>query len=414
MPAKLNAPSLLLFAFCLLPGCADDDGIEADDPGARPEGRLLIMNAAATGGEESPSVVVYDLDAGSGTTLTLSDLPNTVLASADGLAGVLIPDGPSLPMQFVDTGVRTSGPSVAPSVAAFDLPTDDAWPSGVFGEWATIFEFSGVVRFVRLSEALSGDATPVAIDTGHPHFGFGAALGDTLFATHADEDDGDVTNIVAYTSEGDVAGGPYECPGASGRAALEDSIAFTCADGVLLVRDEEGTLSADKFDYPSSDRFIGDNFYALPSLGVFVGDYRYSGLDEPAPPPDLLRFDPEAGDFVTMETGKDYWALRASVGPDATKLAVLDGEQDQASNIGNLRIVDVPSWTDEGEVELTGLDYSGPWGWFTRLAVGESAAYISAPTTGEVLRVDLTTQAVERIELGGNPGEIAFIAAPAP
>lgn len=377
-------------------------------------GRLAVVQAPDGKAPEGVNLVIYDLDEQKTVeSFQLKETPNTVVASGGRRLGALIPDGPALPMRFVDGGVRWAGGEAtkqAPSVLSFELPTEDAWPFSAQGSWVSIFEFGGVARFVRVDEGLiKGSPTTVNIDTGNPHFGFGAALGDVLFTTVASEPDGDVVSVRAHDTAGKALGEPFACPGASGRAVLPGKIAFTCADGILVIREGTGGLSGKKTAYPDADRFVGDNFFAFQGLGVFAGDYRYGGEADPAPPPRLMRFDPETEVFSFLDLPGDYWALRPEPHSDGAHLVVLDGVFKQVSDVGNLRVIDVKDWKDEGTVAIPGLNYTGPWGWFSRLAVGPGWAYVSASLTGEIVQIELATRKTERITLGGSPGELDLL-----
>jgi hypothetical protein len=122
-----------------------------------------------------------------------------------------------------------------------------------------------------------------------------------------------------------------------------------------------------------------------------------------------MRFDPESEEFSFLDLPADYWSLRPEPSKDGRRLVVLGGTFKQVSEVGDLRVVDVKSWSDEGSVALSGLNYTGPWGWFSRLAVGPGKAYVSASLTGEIVRVDLATKEVDRINIGGSPGELDLV-----
>lgn len=289
-------------------------------------------------------------------------------------------------LRLVDHGDHKDVKRQNPYVAA-TLPTGPK-PTHVFvgEEWLAVFhDGDGTVALFSLKR-LGLDHTPRLVATGGPDHGAPALLGEALLVGGLEGG-----KVEAYTLGGrKVLTLPQDCPRLHGEAVLGSHAAFGCQDGVLLVERRGSGLLGRKVPNPQGapqGTRVGV-LVAHPRHSFFVGNFgqglafldpkgdRLEVLPLPAPPLGFA-FDPE---------GEALYALTAD---------------------GGFHKVDPGSRRVVGTLQAVSPRVQGAPA--PRMALGHGVAYLTDPTGGLVVRVDLEEWKVAaRMEVGGSPSGIAL------
>lgn len=244
-------------------------------------------------------------------------------------------------------------------------------------------EFEQFVRFSRFST--TGPDHGVAVVTGGV-----TMIGEVVLVGGVN-----LGRVDVYSLDGQFIRSFEGCPRLHGEAIRGEVVAFGCADGVLLIENQQGTLAARKLFNPTgtpSNVRVG-TLVAHENVPHFVGNFGQglvfinpqSNTMTPVPlPARLVRFGLDAeGEFLVALTADG-------------KLHVLDPMTGAAR--GNL---DAVSPLQSGVNLRPGL------------TLGEGSAYLSDPFTGDVVEVDLDTlQVARRITVGGAPTSLTMLPAP--
>lgn len=260
-PTVLAWTPVLLTAVLLNTGCAGPD----DTPSAAPASSSPVPHGYVEGAEEAPEQQSRLLigDAGSGATRVLDLITGKVVASgkAGGIDGIAtdgrfgyLPGGAGT--KIVDTGAWTvdHGDHVHYYRAKTRTVGDLAGGTGarVHGDAGVtvVTGADGRARVLRRADLDAGrTGTPTAL-TG-TYAGAVVPYAEHLVAVEADPGgDTDRPAVVVL----DRAGRPVASPGAvcedpRGEAVTRRGVVLGCADGALLVREDDGRFTAERIPY---------------------------------------------------------------------------------------------------------------------------------------------------------------------
>lgn len=264
------------------------------------------------------------------------------------------------------------------------------------GEWSAIFndgdgsvalfnegEFEQIVRFSRFPTM--GPDHGVAVVTGGV-----TMIGEVVLVGGVN-----LGRVDVYSLDGQFIRSFDGCPRLHGEAIRGEVAAFGCADGVLLIENQQGTLAARKLFNPTgtpSDVRVG-TIVAHENVPHFVGNFGQglvfinplSNTMTPVPLPErLVRFGLDlTGDFLV--------ALTAD---------------------GKLHVLDPLTGAARGSLDAVSPLRAGV-NLRPGFSLGEGLAYLSDPFTGDVVEVDLEAlQVTQRISVGGAPTGLTMLPAP--
>lgn len=226
------------------------------------------------------------------------------------------------------------------------------------------------------------------VATGRKDHGTVALLGETLLVGGMESG-----RLEAYTLGGrKVLTLPQACPGLHGKAVLEETAAFGCADGVLLVQKRGNGLEGRKIPNPpgSPQGARVTVLTAHPKYPFFVGSFgrglafvqegRMEVLPLPETPMRFFGFDPE---------GSALWVLTA------------DGGFHKVDPVARQVVASLKAITP-----FVGAQHKPGF------ALGQDVVYLSDPVKGEVVEVDLKAfRIAKRIPVGGKPTALALVEA---
>jgi hypothetical protein len=383
------------------PGTAADGGTaDGPDPSAltSSRGRLLV----ADNDPENPRVLVVDLDDGAvvgrfptlGTARAYSSAPGSGYAYAvQGVPGLV---------EIFGSGISASPAGGLVKGAPFALDARFRGPRPVHwvehDSWVVSFN-DGDGSFDYLLETTLGTNRTLMqrAATGIAHHGVAVIWHGNVIATHAIPDPADATKTVRTgvtirkLATPDVVvetvGG---CPGLHGEAANDHSVAFGCADGILLGQRESGKLAFRKLAHPEG-KAIG-TLKAKDGVPRLIGNLR-----DAAKGYDVGFVVVSHADATPIWTPVDLGArslgfLFETVG---TRLVVLGGD-------GTLRLHDPMTGASIGAPLPVVEAYTS--GTAPGLAIGAAAAFVLDPRSGKVIEVDLAGWRVGRtFMVGGQP-----------
>jgi len=226
-----------------------------------------------------------------------------------------------------------------------------------------------------------------------PDHGAAVVLGEATLVGYYD-----LGRVDVYSMDGERLRQFGGCPGLHGEATLGRVAAFGCEDGVLLVKEGAGGFTSVKLQNPPGspqDARVG-TLASHDESAVIIGNFGDG----------LALVNPEAETFETVPLPSR--PLRFAFGADGERLVVLtaDGvlhalEPETGEVVGGTRVM--APFDTESEAPYPGL------------AVAEEAAFVSVPSTGEVVEIhwDETPGALEvarRIAVGGAPSGVAVLA----
>ncbi|GEM45248.1 hypothetical protein [Deinococcus cellulosilyticus] len=176
------------------------------------------------------------------------------------------------------------------------------------------------------------------------------------------------------------------CPGLHGEALLGNTVAYGCQDGVLLIQNQNGALSSQKFSNPSgtAEGVRVGTVLSHPEASGFFGNWGKG----------VVRIDTQAG-LQPIPLSSTF--IKGAFDGSGQTLVVLtaDGQLHEISADGKLkRSAQVVSPVD---LAVSGVPRPG-------LAVHEGQAYVTDPATGEIVQVNLADWKVSSsFKVGGKP-----------
>ena len=379
---------LALTSLVTLAACASTPNAAPEpDSSAVPHGFV----AGATEADEAQIRLSY-LSADSGTITMIDPLtgeegfstavPGATSLSHDGRY-IFVRTTPTAPLKMIDTGVWTRAHgdhSHFYSSPAHTVETDSRLPSGTAigdGNKVAIFDESTGTTSILLREALDKGEVHVALSIpGTPHTGLAVPYKGHVLITSAPDSDKlptAVSAVGAADASGSLESLPNaECPALRGHAITSYGVLFGCSDGVLMVSDDAGTLTAAKIPYPSANP--GER---IESFGYRPGSSELTSLAGTA---GLWHLDAAAQKIQFIKSPEPLVAS-TTAGNGTPALAV--------GTSGTVYAFDTETLAVEAQKQLLPAAKTGQT---PSLVVDNSRAYLSHPRTTEILELDYRDQ----------------------
>ncbi|MCS7057951.1 MAG: hypothetical protein NZ849_02000 [Meiothermus sp.] len=180
------------------------------------------------------------------------------------------------------------------------------------------------------------------------------------------------------------------CPRLHGQAVLGNTVAYGCADGVLLVEQRGSGFAARKLANPASapqGARVG-TLVAHPKYPFFIGNFGQglvrvdSTLSVYPLPARPVRFGfDQGGRLVVLTADGHLHTLEPATG----------------KVLRSLKVAEPITATGEGAVRPS-------------MALGDGVAYVALPEKGEVLEIELDGMELKRrLNVGGTPGSLAWL-----
>ncbi|WP_166347523.1 hypothetical protein [Phytoactinopolyspora limicola] len=384
----------------------DDDHDDAGGLGA------VEVNAAAyrllVADGEAGQVTVLDTDTGEVLdTIEIpapQDAPTMLATSDDGRYGFAVMYDRDA-VQVIDSGVWTvdhgdhSHYYVAPP-ASLALHEGDSPAHVVAHDDYTAIFFDGDGQYRMLTAAdLAQRAEGELLDADAPHHGVAVPWdeGSAIVSEYGDTEPDQSTlppEVVVRDAEGEVVESGFpECPELHGEASAGHTVAFACADGILVLEEHGDHFDGHKLDYPDGDGRSG-TLRGAAGLEVLVGNY-----DEDT----MLVIEPEEHTVTPLELPASFSTFAVTAHGDGSLLGV--------SADGSLHVVDLEAGSATS-IDGVVAEYSADATWTDptpQLAVGPDAlVYVSDPGAGQVHEVDLDAGSVVRsFDVEGMPFHVA-------
>lgn len=383
--------TLALTSLATLAACASTPNATPEpDSSSVPHGFV----AGATEADEAQSRLSY-LSAESGT-LTMIDpltgaegfsttVPGATSLSHDGRF-VFVRTTPTAPLKAIDTGVWTRAHgdhSHFYSSTARTVESDSPLPSGTAignGNKVAIFEERTGTTSILLREALDKGEVKVALSIpGTPHTGLAVPYKGHVLVTSAPGSDKLPTEVSAAGAAGDSeAAGALEplanaaCPSLRGQAITSYGVLFGCSDGVLMISDDGGSLTASKIPYPGAH--LGERIEAFEHR---PGSSELTALAGTA---GLWHLDAAARKIQFIKSPEPLLAS-TTAGNGTPALAVGTSGTVYAFNTRTLAV--------EAQKQLLPAANTGQR---PSLVVDNNRAYLSHPSTAQILELDYRDQ----------------------
>lgn len=386
----------------LLLACASGCGEGEDEPAVSPPHVARLRIRVAVADVKTPEITVYDV----------ADREMVGRLGIDRPAGALVSShtGETAAIVLRDGGavrILGGGVSVIPHkdhIHIFKSPSEllgdalagagSATAAFADGRWGIFFAGSdspgSTASALGIAEEpwVQGTRAPVDVATGTPHRGFAVPFGDEYLVTRADAGAPGTAGGVDLVT----AGGPptelFSCPEVAAAASTVPSAVFACRDGLVVLGADR--LPSAPIPFPAGTRV--QTLVALPDQPFVIG-HDVAGkvivLELSSRSAELLPVDGEVCD-VALEIGH---APRAVVLTSA-------GHVERFDLVGGQRTSSVPvtSAFACGAVERP------------RLAATPGRAWVTSPSTGELIEVDTDGGAVARkVSIGGAPGALAIL-----
>ncbi|WP_245828064.1 hypothetical protein [Sinomonas mesophila] len=368
----------LLMTACAAPGGAGDAG--AASPSAIPHGYI-----AGAQEQPEPQIGLLTVDQKSGTSHLLSLLTEATVdtgafgrvdaveqegryafVTAEGLVHVL-----DTGAWTVDHGDHKHYYSAEPgSVGTISVPGAGA----VAGDGMSVAVFStseGYASVYRHEDLDAGIVAEKARTTSTPHQGRVIPYGDHFIVSIAGQDGTAPMGIEVRDADNQVVLPQQSCPGLSAHTWTRVGVVLSCADGALLVRENDGAFAAEKIPYPAEAA-------GLPPVTKL--EHR-PGSNELAAP---------AGEkgIWHLNVSKKTWTLLATPVPVVAASAVGDGKRVLALGVdGSLMSVDPAKGTLSARAQL--LEPLPPTrDTMPQIRIDSSRAYLSDPGRSRALEID--------------------------
>ncbi|GGO74220.1 5-methyltetrahydrofolate--homocysteine methyltransferase [Bowmanella pacifica] len=394
------------------------DGDDHDHGSVSDAGRLLVTSKG------SNQVSLYQLEDNSLlATLGLTNEPASVYASPTKRYALLVERNDDL-VELVDGGVwqEDHGDHLHPyeqAPALMDFSLYGSRPTHVtLGEEQIAVFFDGdgqngvsasVAMFSEAHIGTDNEGYPIHQFDTHMH-GAAQARGENLFATLRDANTTSTLpdRIARFHAHGDHfhQEQTFEplCPALHGSAQNHDAVAFACADGVVVISEDNDQFTASKI--PNSTDFTegmrigtlrayleGEQFFGIAGTSVFVINAETGEM--------------EALDWQPHDGAK---LLSFEVSLDGETLVILDSE-------GYLSLLNAHQHGDELHWELAHkLDISEadvadmPEGSRFEMTLSNDYVYIADPIEKHVLMVDLHDATVSgELALGFIPNKLTWL-----
>lgn len=184
------------------------------------------------------------------------------------------------------------------------------------------------------------------------------------------------------------------CPALHGETRLNNTVAFGCSDGVLLISESKGQLSSQKISNPAGTpegTRVG-TVLSHPKASTFFGNWGKG----------VVRIDPING-LKPIALGSNY--IKGNFSADGNLVLVLTAD-------GVLHEI-LPEGTVQRQTRVvTPVDLTVAGAPRPSFAVHGHWAFITDPSVGEIVQFDVQTgQVTERFKVGGTPTGIVALSA---
>ena len=230
------------------------------------------------------------------------------------------------------------------------------------------------------------------VKAAEPDHGAAVMLGDTLLAGYYG-----LGRVDAYSRDGELLASFEGCPGLHGEAALGDTAAFGCEDGVLLIHVRDGDVTSTKLENPAGtpEGVRVSTVHAHDAADVFVGNFGDG----------LVWLEPKTETMAVVEM--DAAPLRFDFDQGGEHVVALTAD-------GMFHVLEADSGEVHGNVRvMPPLDISGGYGTYDApsLAVGAGAVYVGVPAQKQIVEIHPEkTEVARRLDVPGTPSSIAVLA----
>jgi len=233
-------------------------------------------------------------------------------------------------------------------------------------------------------------------ESGREHHGVAVPMGRLVLMSlpnPADEHDELPIGVEARTMRDRVVQRFPDCAALHGEASSGDTVAFGCANGVLVLEKHGDHFHSDFITEPQSspeDNRVG-TVRAVDGVPFMLGNWGSNGL---------VRIDPVDGTLTPLELPLTVRSFELHPHAGGTAIVLTTSGQIHAVN----------ARTGDVLASATVVQEFGTSGVRPALAVGEEFAYVSDPRTGKVAEVSLPDLSVTgRIRVGGAPASITVV-----
>jgi len=375
---------------------------EADDETPSISHRLLVGDA------ESGRVHVLDVNAGEALAEFELEAPASFYPSADGRYAFAV-QGAADRVDVIDGGVfeeihddHSHFKARKPKTLDVTLEGDNPVHFVVHDEQIAVFyDDSGTAVVYQQDELDQDNPDGLELPTGKPQHGVAVPLGEQFLLSVPDPaaEDGELPlGVNLVDSTGAVLQEFDACAGLHGEAVRGNTVAFACADGILLLDRDGDSWSSRKLAYPKSaeDDARAGTLVAHPDLSVIVGNFE---------PNALIAIDPAAGSIARLELPAAAPIYRFAVDPvGGTRIVVLTAD-------GMLHVADAMGQV-QGSVQVVDAfslerDNKDPR---PALTLSQNVAFVSSPLSGEVVEVLLDGPSLgRRMAVEGRPQRVALV-----
>ncbi|NDL60465.1 hypothetical protein [Phytoactinopolyspora mesophila] len=266
------------------------------------------------------------------------------------------------------------------------------------GQTAIFFDDDGEFQVLSAADIAQG-AEGTVIATDAPHHGVAVPWGEDRFiaSAYGDTDPDDTTlppEVVVQDADGEVVESGFpECPGLHGEVALGDTVAFACADGIVVLEEHGDHFDGHKLEYPDDDGRSG-TLRTASGLDVLVGNYSAEAM---------LVIDPAEHEVTLVDLPDAFSTFAVSAYDDGRLLGMSADGTLHAVALDSGEITSVASVTEAYDEDA---EWSDPT---PQVAVGGGAlVYVTDPAAGQVHEVDLDGEAVtQSLDVGGTPFHVA-------
>ncbi len=394
--------ALLALSVVALTGCADDTtgvaassdtttaATESDEPQARlvvaHDGGVVVLDPA----DELAEIARFDT----------AERPRLAVASDD--RHVYLTQAEEGTITALDTGTygQTHGDHdhfyvQEPALREIQLSGDR--PVHVVshdGRTAVYFDGTGTAEVFDDAGLVDDLLDTTTVDSGTVHHGVVVPFGDGTLVSEVTGDSPLADTVAVRDADGEEVARHENCPMLHGEATHDDTVAFGCADGVLLVTTEGASLVPNPEG--SGDDRVG-SLYASQASDVIVGNFGETTLS-------LLNL--ANATLTTADVGGAYRPIAR--GEDGSALTLrLDGvlvgiDPETGETLGTVEAIDAYTIPEgHGQVAPT-------------LAVVGHTAYVTDPAGQRIVAVDTETWTVSgEFAPGVAPAQAVAVNAPA-
>ena len=256
------------------------------------------------------------------------------------------------------------------------------------------FDDQGSFGVLDHDELEGGTVEPQVFEVGEPHHGVAVPTVDGGFlATVAV--DGEATGVAVLDATGAETNRFETCPGLHGETHVgETGYAFGCGTGILVVDGGQARNIASPVEGAGTGTLASDHDGA-----VVAGTL--SAEDRPELDTTLALYDTAANTARVVELGAAF-----------SNVVVSEGRAIVIGTDGALRVVDLASGTVTTVPAMAEWEKTEDWKEDRPyLAVAGDTLWITDPLAGAIHTLDLATNALETVEVDGEPGRLVVVGA---